>query len=144
MKYLYLFLFLFVNHANADDCCFVQKSIINQTIVNKTDIINNLIMPNEIEPLRIIAPLKGPAPLTMRPFTFQNNTKPNLAPQLAPQSTKPQGVFVELNITHTNQNFMHSPFIYNNVLINKTTSSQNTTTFESIKIDAQSGKITRE
>jgi len=92
MQKILAYIMLF-NVAYASDHCFICKEVIqldpqiikqkiDQTIINKTAVINNLILPPTLAPLIVETPPPSPLPLAMRPFSFQNNMAPYRAPQL--------------------------------------------------------------
>lgn len=129
----------------------IVEQKIEQTIVNKTDVVNNLIMPARLEPLRIAAPPPQPTPLTMRPFSFQNNMGP--LPQQADPYQHPyvDAVCAHGQITLSDGTCVNAnPFILNNVVtrrVTTTTSSvggvlKTTTSSSAVQIDPQTGKAT--
>jgi hypothetical protein len=115
---------------------------IDQTILNKTDVINNLIMAPRLEPLRIAPPPFTPQPLTMRPFSFQNNMAP------LPQRADPyQSPFVAAVRAENTGSFV----LLNGVVTRRSTttvsSNSGTTTTKSstsaVQIDPKTGKATK-
>lgn len=109
---------LFVNDSKANDK-YQYKSYeydsVTQNILNKTNVINNVIIPNPIQPLIVDAPPARPAPLKMRPFNFQPNMEP--LPQQGDDYQNPFVSAVRSDIPST--------FIMNNIIVKKTTTTIN-------------------
>jgi hypothetical protein len=78
-------------------------------VVNNTNVINNLIMPVNLKPLKIDRPPMAVAPLKTRPFNFNQNMGP--LPQIGDSYKSPFSEYAAIN--------QPSPFISNNVVIRK-------------------------
>lgn len=116
----------------------VIEQKIDQTIVNKTDVVNNLIMPPRLEPLVIAPPPYKPEPLTTRPFRFQPNLGP-LPVQADPYRSPFVGRVESPPIV---------PVLLNNVVTRRTTATSETkygsTTTQSsssaVRVNPQTGE----
>lgn len=98
----------------------IQK--IEQTIINKTEVINNFIMPPRLEPLTIAPPPYQPSPLTPRPFSFRPNP-------LLQQDDPYQSPFIAAIKTDA-----RSAVLLNNVVTRKTTTTASTQSTSEVKV----------
>jgi hypothetical protein len=128
----------------------VIKQNIDQTVNFKTDVVNNLVYPQQLAPLQvglgIAPPPLEPEPLRRRQFQFDNNMPQRALPQQG--DPDPNRVWVDAQAqanAHLDQ--YKVPFVVNNIVERKTvttiqsgSSSTSTTSSETIQVDPKTGQ----